>query len=156
MSIHKFQLFADYHQVYIMDEKSDDDTGEIWNEFSSDIHLAIAKNTVAVGTYRNVTIPFEIEVVNEEPLINLDAWDHISQGYFSVISGKCSIFGCTEYVPDADIISIPIGDYSIYSLAKGLNTIKTEWEDAEDYYKVIMWLSSKKQHQLIKKYDIKT
>ena len=60
---------------------------------------------------------------------------------FWVRSGKCTIFDCTDYCPDAEKIIMPKDNYSVYSLAKGLNTIKTEWEDTVDYYKVFMWLS---------------
>ena len=50
MTIHQFDLFADYFQLYIMDEAADDDTSEIWTDKALELKLAIAENTVAVGT----------------------------------------------------------------------------------------------------------
>ena len=152
MSSQKFNLFADYFQLYLMDDDASDDTSEIWTEKALDLKLAIAKNTLAIGTFRNVDVNFEIEVLNNEPELALVDWDHISKGHFSISSGKCAVFGCTDYLPDAERITLPNGDYAVYSLAKGLDTITEEWEDADDYYKVILWPSSIKDYELIKRH----
>ncbi|MGB3495887.1 MAG: hypothetical protein WBA57_24370 [Elainellaceae cyanobacterium] len=153
MKSHKFELFADYFQVYVMDDGSSDDTSEIWTDKALDIKLALAENTIAVGTFRNVDVQFEIEIHESEPVVKLDEWDHASKGYFKVKSGKCAVFGCTDYLPDAARVEMPNGDYSILSLAKGLESITTEWDDADDYYKIVLWPSPKKEYESIKRYS---
>ena len=59
-----------------MDETAEDDTSEIWTDQALEIKLAIAKNTIAVGTFRNVNVKFEVEIVDSEPKIDLNEWDH--------------------------------------------------------------------------------
>lgn len=50
-----------------MDDGADDDTSEIWTDKALDLKLALAENTVAVGTYRNVDVNFEVEIHEIEP-----------------------------------------------------------------------------------------
>ena len=137
-----------------MDEKANDDTSKIWTDNALDIKLAIAKNTVAVGTYRNVDVQFELEIVKSEPKINLNEWDHASLGFVSFPSGKFAVFGCTDYLPDAKRIKIPAGNYALLSLANGLDSITDEWEAADDLYKVILWSSNAKEYKSVKRYKI--
>ena len=153
MKSYKFELFADYFQIYLMDAEAVDDTSDIWTKEALDIKLGIMSNTLAVGTFRNVDVPLEIEVHESEPEIRLDEWDHAAMGYFTIKSGKCAVFGCTDYLPDAAKIELAPSKYSVLSLAKGLGSIITEWEDADDVYKVILWPSTSAEHKTIKNYE---
>jgi hypothetical protein len=153
MTIHKFELFADYFQLYLADDGSEVDTTEIWNEESLRLKLAVAKNTLAVGTFRNVDVQLEVEILDSAPSIDVAEWDHVSKGYLAITNGKCVVYGCTDYLPDAQRISLPSGEYSALSLAKGLSTITEEWEDAEDFYKVILWPSKENEYKLLKSYE---
>lgn len=152
MAIYQFRLFADYFQLYLMDEIAEDDTSEIWTAEALDAMLAVSENTLAIGTLRNVHVNFEVEVLQEKPKINLDSWDHASLGYVSFPSGKCAVFGCTDYLPDAKRIELPKGSYAALSLAKGLASIETEWDDADDFYKVILWASDNREFKVLKRY----
>ena len=125
MKSHKFEPFADYYQVYVMDDWANDDSSEIWTDTALDLKLALAENTVAVGTYRNVDVNFEVEIHEIEPAGSLNDWDHASKGYFKVKSGKCAVFGCADRWADAARIELPNGNYSVLSLAKGLDSITT-------------------------------
>jgi hypothetical protein len=154
MTVYQFDIFADYFQLYLMDETAEDDTSEIWTDLALEIKLAIAKNTIAVGTFRNVDVKFEVEIVDSEPKINLNEWDHASLGFVCFPSGKCAVLGCTEYLTDAKYIEFPKGSYALLSLAKGLDSIKDEWEPADDFYKVILWPSNSQVFRSVKRYDI--
>ena len=153
MSVHELELFADYFQLYLADDGSEIDTSDIWNDESLKLKLAVAKNTLAVGTFRNVDVKLEIEILDSAPSINLSEWDHVSQGYLTITNSKCVVYGCTDYLPDAKRISLPSGEYSAISLAKGLNTITEEWEDAEDFYKVVLWPSTEHEYKSLKCYE---
>lgn len=154
MSLYKFELFADYFQFYLMDVKSNDDTSVIWSREAHDNKLGILKNTLAIGTFRNVDVNVEIELCENEPIVNLEEWDQAAVGFFEIISGECAVFGCTDYLPEAKTIKLKPGNYSALSLAKGLDTITSEWEPADDLYKVILWPSSKKEFKGLKSYDV--
>lgn len=154
MGLYHFELFADYFQFYLMDVKSTDDTSEIWSKEALDNKLGILKNTLAVGTFRNVDVNVEIELCESEPTVNLEEWDQVAIGYFEIFSGECAVFGCTDYLPEAKTITLKPGNYSALSLAKGLNTIVTEWEAAEDLYKVILWPSNQREFKVLKNYHV--
>ncbi|TOB15679.1 hypothetical protein CGK12_22630 [Vibrio parahaemolyticus] len=110
-------------------------------------------NTLAVGTFRNVEVPFEVEVYETKPDVNFDEWDHASKGYFTVKSGVCSVFGCNDYLPETAKIHIKPGDYAVLSEAKGIATITEEWGGANDLYKLLIWPSSSKEYIAIKRYE---
>ena len=136
-----------------MDVEADDDTSEIWTEEAFKLKLGILSNTLAIGTFRNVDVPLEVEIFESEPEVNLEEWDHASKGYFTIKSGNCAVFGCTDYLPDAAKIEIKPGTYSALSLAKGLGSITEEWEDADDLYKVILWPSFNEEYKALKNYE---
>ncbi len=154
MVVYKFKLFADYFQLYLMDEAVDDDTSEIWTESALEAKLGISRNTLAIGTFRNVDVNLEVMVVEQEPTISLVDWDHASLGHVNLPSGKCAVLGCTDYLPDAKRIELPKGQYAALSLAKGLDSIQAHWEDADDFYKVILWPSKNKELKVLKRYGI--
>ncbi|MDH0447710.1 hypothetical protein [Shewanella sp. GD04112] len=153
MKNYKFELFADYFQVYLMDAEADDDTSEVWTNEALDLKLGVLPNTLAVGTFRNVDVPVEVEIHESEPEVSLAEWDHASKGYVTMKSGSCAVFGCTDYLPDAAKIEISPGEYAVLSLAKGLDSITEEWEDADDIYRVILWPSSNKEYKVLKRYE---
>lgn len=154
MAIHVFEIFADYFQLYLMDDAAEDDTSEIWTEAALDAKLAVSESTLAVGTFRNVHVNFELEVLERKPNIDLEEWDHASLGYINLPSGICAVFGCTDYLPDAKRITVSKGQYAALSLAKGLDSIVTEWDEADDFYKVILWPSKEKELMVLKRYKI--
>ena len=153
MTSYKLSLFADYFQIYLMDSDSNEDTSEIWTDEAFTLKLGILPNTVSIGTFRNVDVPLEIEIHDSKPDIDLNDWDHASVGFVNIKSGHCAVFGCTEYLPDAKIIMIEPGDYSLLSLAAGLDSITTEWEEANDLYKVVLWPSSAREYRALKTYE---
>jgi hypothetical protein len=152
--VYQFVLFADYFQLYMMDETAEDDTSEIWTDSALDAKLAVSENTLAIGTFRNVNVVFEVEVLEQEPAIDLEGWDHASLGYVSFPTGKCVVFGCTDYLPEAKRIKVPKGQFAALSLAKGLDSIETEWDEADDFYKVILWPSKNKAMKVLTRYEI--
>ena len=54
-----------------MDVEADDDTSEIWTEQALDFKPGVLPNTLAVGTFRNVDVSFEVEIHETEPEIDL-------------------------------------------------------------------------------------
>jgi len=136
-----------------MDAGVEEDTSDIWTEKALNLKLGILPNTLAIGTFRNVDVPLHLEILDEEPNVNLEEWDHVSLGYFSIKSGQCAVFGCTDYLPDAQKIEMCPGTYSAFSMAKELDSITEEWEEADDLYKVILWPSSANEYKAVKGYE---
>jgi hypothetical protein len=64
---HHFNLFADYHQFYLQDELVKGDLSDSWTSEATDRLLAVAPGTIGVGTVRNMTVPVDVELRDEEP-----------------------------------------------------------------------------------------
>ncbi len=61
--------------------------------------------------------------------------------------------GCTDYLPAAKRIEVKPGNYQLLSLASGIDSIQTEWEPADDVYRVYLWLGEPRAPNLIKKWQ---
>lgn len=77
MQKYEFELFADYFQFYIQDEKATGDLSHSWTKEAGDKMLAIAPHTIGIGTVRNMNVPVVIEIVNEEINIDSSQWDRV-------------------------------------------------------------------------------
>jgi len=146
----QFRLFADYFQLYLMDDTSEDDTSEIWTDEALERRLGIGGGALALGTLRNVDVNLIVEVLPKAPSVDEDEWDHIVTGYISVPSGRLAVFGCTDYLPDAYRIPIEPGDYDAMYRCRGLDTIEVEWKDADDLYVISIWPGSERESKIIK------
>ena len=58
MKNYKLELFPDYFQVYSMDVEADDGTSDVWTEEALKMKLGVMPNTLAIGTFRDVDVPF--------------------------------------------------------------------------------------------------
>jgi hypothetical protein len=147
---HRFTIFADHFQFVLMDESSKDDFSSIWTDESLRQMLAVGKMAVCPGTLRNVEVEVEVRIEDREPTIDLSVFDHIAEASLDVPSGKLAVMGSTGYLPDAPRIEVAPGTYRVLSLASGVETIKTEWEPAEDKYIVYLWPGAHQKPRLVK------
>jgi hypothetical protein len=90
MRRYELTLFADYHQFYIQDEKADGDLSEAWTDAAVERLLAVGPGTVGLGTVRNVDVPVTISVLEQEPVLDADKFDHIVECSIAVESGTTS------------------------------------------------------------------
>ncbi|MBL8523965.1 MAG: hypothetical protein JNN20_09770 [Betaproteobacteria bacterium] len=151
--MNRFTVFADYFQFVLMDEKSEDDFSAIWTDEALDRMLAVGSDAVCPGTLRNVDVRVEIEVLSAPPAVDLAKWDHAVEASLNVPSGKLVVMGCTDYLPAAKRIEVKPGNYQLLSLASGIDSIQTEWEPADDVYRVYLWLGEPRAPNLIKKWQ---
>lgn len=145
------ELFADYHQFYLQDEKAKGDLSEAWTEKATADHLAIAPGTIGVGTLRNVTVPVLIEVLASEPEEDLDRWDQVCECSIEIPSGRLVVAGCTDYFPDATRISVAPGVYRARIYYAGLGTMRSAL-DADDHYRVVLWKAPPIQPRVLKRF----
>jgi len=136
---YQYELFADYFQFYVEDENPKDTTEHIWDDKRTvEIGLALGKGLIAVGTERNFTVPFTLEIHDSKPDDNLSVWDRVNECSIEVPSGMLVIFGCTDYRPDAARVKISPQCYRARVYYGGLDTV-TEFDKGDDYYKMILW-----------------
>ena len=149
-STQRFVIFADYFQFILMDESSEDDFSTIWTGEALNRNLAVGCSAICPGTLRNAEVDVEIHLSEREPQINLKNYDHAVESSFEIPSGKLIVMSCTGYVPDAPCIEVTPGTYRALFLASGIETIKAEWEPANDLYTVYLWPGEKCEPKLLK------
>lgn len=155
-SVHRFNIFADYFQFVVQDEKSEDDFGSIWTEEALNRMVAIGETAICLGTLRNVDVPVEVHVMDVEPGLLLEELDHVAEGSFRSPTGRLVVMGCTEYFPDAPRFAVAPGSYRFLYLISGVETITSEWEPAEDLYRLYIWPGEARSPHLLKHWKVQT
>lgn len=137
---HRLTLFADYFQLHVADDGSAGDLSEAWTAEASARGVAVADGIVGVNTARNVDVPVVVIVSAESPDLLPEA-DSIVEGDLECKPGRLVVMGCTDYFPDATRLSVPPDWYRVRATASGLNTVREQWLDADDEYRIDVWPS---------------
>lgn len=139
MARHAFTLFADYHQFYIQDESADGDLSDAWSQEAEQRLLAVAPGVVGIGTARNVEVPVALELLEHEPPLEQENYDHIVECSLLVESGRIVIAGCTDYFPDAPRLQASPGTYRVRACYSGLGSISEDGSEGSDSYLLQLW-----------------
>jgi hypothetical protein len=142
----KTELFADYYQFYIQDEKVDGDLSNSWTQEAVDRLLALAPGTIGVGTVRNIYVPVTIKLFDQEPEIenDLESVGQINECDIEATSDKLVVAGCTDYFPDAKRIDVDKGIYRARVYYCNLDKISEDGLDGDDYYEIHLWPTKEK------------
>jgi hypothetical protein len=155
MQQHKFELFADYFQFYLQDEKAKGDLSESWTEEATQRLLAIAPETIGVGTVRNMTVPVSVEIHDAEPTEGFDKWDHVVECSLNIPTGNIVVAGCTDYFPDATRIKVHAGCYRARIFYGALDTLSENGLEGDDHYKIVLWPASVSDVKILKQRQTK-
>ncbi len=150
----KLELFADYFQFYLQDEKVDGDLSTKWTEEAYEMLLARTEGTIGVGTARNMDVPVRINIYDSNPdlISNKEGTiDQINECDIEINSGTMVVAGCTEYFPDAKRIQLEKGIYRARLYYGNLDKLSEDGLDGEDFYEIHLWKSDmRKDSQIIK------
>jgi hypothetical protein len=138
-AVHREVVFADYFQFVLMDANSEADFSTIWTEEAFASMLAAGPGAICPGTLRNVDVPVEIHICTSAPEIDLDQYDHVTEASIDISTGELLLTNCTGYLPDARRIQVEPGTYEVLFLVSGIESIKNEWDPADDVYSVFLW-----------------
>ncbi|MGC5018323.1 hypothetical protein [Micromonospora sp. DT47] len=105
----ELELFADYYQIHLFDDRSVTDLGDAWTEEAVLDHLAVATDAMAVGTTVNVNVAVTLEVLDAAPADDSAEFDHVAEGSLQVPSGRLVVMGCTDYEPEAARFRVAAG-----------------------------------------------
>ncbi|WP_309238752.1 hypothetical protein [Actinoplanes aureus] len=94
-------LFADYHQIHVLDDGSQTDLGDEWTTEALDDHLAVGPDAVAVGTTVNVNVAVSVELLAGPPPDDSIDFDPVAEASIRCSSGQLVVMGCTDFEPDA-------------------------------------------------------
>jgi hypothetical protein len=110
MSSYRYNLFADYFQFYLQDEKASGDLSDAWSEEAVKNLLAVGPGAIAVGTVRNMDVPVEVELFVSPPAEAFDAWDQVNECDLEIRSGTI-VMAPTLYMNDPNKHLIEIRTY---------------------------------------------
>jgi hypothetical protein len=146
----EFKLFADYYQFYLQDENTGGDLSESWTTEAVDRLLAIAPQTIGVGTVRNMDVPVIVEIVDAAPDVDTSDWDQVNECSIDIPSGRIVIAGCTDYFPDAARIELSPGPYRARIYYGKLTSLSEDGLVGDDHYKLILWSAAAAPTRVIK------
>lgn len=146
-----YELFADYFQFYLQDEKADGNLGDSWGEEAVARLLAIAPGTIGIGTVRNMDVPVILEIHDAEPESDFDLWDQVTECSLDVPSGRIVIAGCMDYFPDAARIEVEPAMYRARVSYGSLDALSEDGLDGDDKYRVQLWKGSPTEPLILKR-----
>ncbi|MBD8488161.1 hypothetical protein IFO69_05320 [Echinicola sp. CAU 1574] len=153
MREYQLEIFADYFQFHLYDEKLNPNFGEAWNQFSVDNFLALRREGIGIGTIRNMDVPVNIKIYDSEPKIkeDLNQVFQINETDLTIISGKLVVIGCTEYFPDAKRIELDRGIYRVRIYYSDLDKLSEDGLDGEDNYHLEIWKTDNTKEPIFNK-----
>ncbi|KZN37117.1 hypothetical protein [Pseudoalteromonas luteoviolacea] len=140
MRSYELELFADYFQFYIQDDKElNVNLADVWTDEAVANRLAESESIIGVGTARNMDVPVSIHISKSAQVIAEAEFDLINQTTILCESGMLVIAGCTDYFPEAMRIELTPGKYNVQIGYKNLEDISEDKLDGNDSYHI--WLS---------------
>jgi hypothetical protein len=127
-------VYADHSQFYVSDPDADVPDGLVWDGAALERRLAAPGGFVAVGTIGYTFLPVVIEVWDEEPPLDLEAWDHVVEGPLETRSGRLRVGDLDEAERGLDLEP---GRYRVRSAAGGL--AGADELNGGDRYRVQLW-----------------
>jgi hypothetical protein len=104
------KLFADFHQIHLLDDGANPDFGDAWTTQAVEDRLAVPQGGIGIGTQEAETVSVVVGVYAAEPPIPNGA-DQVGEGSLEIRSGKLVVLGCSDYLPNAARIPVAPGWY---------------------------------------------
>ena len=138
----RLEIMADYFQIYVCDPAHDDDWSALWTGQTVDNRIVALPHTVVLGTGRNMPVPVDIVVHEQQPDLStlIAPADHAVVSGIVCGSGQLKVAGCTDYLPDAFTLSTSPGRYGVAFLSFDLSTIDSLCGlEGDDCYALHVW-----------------
>jgi hypothetical protein len=137
---YNFKLFADYFQLVLEDDTDIiRDSSNLWNDNHLDLLLVVREGEILIGTFRNMTVPLKVLILESRPEIDLTSWDKINECSISIRSGRLLVMGGTDNSNEAAAIKVQPGIYRVMIHYAGEDTISEDGLKGEDYYVAKLW-----------------
>lgn len=148
---YSLNLGAAYYQFMLQDvtlEVSEDEIGaDWWTEKDQERMLSVKfdERLVVIGTFRDARVPVHVEIFKEEPMIDSNAWDQISDCSFEAPSEMIFIMGNFDYFPEREKYFLGFSLVGVRVYYGGAGTIDKMGINGQDYYMVYLWPIKKKK-----------
>jgi hypothetical protein len=149
---HKLNFDTSYHQFYIRDNDSHQDTGDInfWTEEATRSRLAIGDGVLGIGLECYGLVKGELVLLDKKnDSIEYSQYDHIVEGGVSLKSGILQILDCPNSNVELEVKVNP-GKYRarIYSS----NLVSVVDDSGDDYYRIEIWPDTSMERTVLKQY----
>ena len=147
----KLKVFADYHQFYIWDAGLDPRAPEDYSDEDVRRMVKVVPNVVVINPVRNMEVPVELAVLDQDPGYDPDDWDHVVEAALTLPTGKLQVHECTGgAVLDAEVKP---GAYRVRALFSGLDTLFDDGLDGRDLYRVVLWPGDPCEIRVVKQWQ---
>lgn len=135
--IKQYIVFSDYHQFYLRDHGMNPDAPMEYSEEDTVRRIKAGPFVVVVQPERDMDVPVEVEIRDEPPDLDLDAWDHVAEASLDLPSGRLEIHECTG--GSVDVLAVSTGTYRVRTYHGGLGTLSEDRLDGDDHYRIVLW-----------------
>lgn len=152
-TLHKkhYEIFADYHQFYLMDAEKEPLAPEDWTDEDVQRRIKAEKYIIVIQPERNMTVPVDLEILDSEPEEDSGNWQHIAEASLDLPSGKLQIEEC--YGEIKDVLILPSGSYRIRAFYGDLDTLSFDGLEGDDHYKIVIWQAPFEDVKVLKQYE---
>ncbi len=147
----RYEIFADYHQFYLMDAEENPFAPEEWTDEDVQRRIKAEKFIVVIQPERNMSVPVDLEILDSEPDEDFKNWNHIAEASLDLPSGKLQIEECLGETKD--ILILQSGSYKIRAFYGNLDKLNFDGLEGDDHYKIVMWQASFEDVKVLKQYE---
>jgi hypothetical protein len=148
----ELNFYTSYHQFYIRDKESTQDTGEgdFWTEDATYFRLAIGDGILGVGLECYGPVKGELVLLDgKNDNIDFDQYDHIVEGGLSVKSGILQVVDC----PNSNVeLEVEINPGAYRARVYSLNLASVIDESGDDYYIIEIWPDTNMKRSVLRQY----
>lgn len=147
----RLDVFADYHQFYVWDPVFPDLMAlEDYTDEDIANRVKTGLGVVVVQPIRNMTVPVEIEIFDDDPEFHFNEWQHIAEAPLQLTKGRIEIHECTG--GSLATLPAPSSHCTVRSLFKGLDTLSEDRLEGNDFCRIHIFPSQITELKIIKKW----
>lgn len=148
MTSKSLSLFADYFQFYLWDAGMNPRAPQHYAPPDLERRIKTGPNVVAIVTARNMTVPVTVEILEIEPPLAINDWDHVAEASLDLPTGHLQLHECgTAAVADFEVAP---GWYRVRSCQGSLDSIDRTGLEGNDRYHLMLWPASYAEVRVLK------
>ena len=105
----QLKVFADYFQIHVLDEGSETELDDAWNEQTLSDRIVAVHDILGIRTEVNVDVDVDLVWHASPPRLEAEAFDHVAEASIEIPSGRMVVMGCTDYLPEAPRFDVTPG-----------------------------------------------